>query len=288
MSETGTSIRPEENKCEICGVMFDSKEKLNAHKSNIKSEENPSLSIQTEYDRIAQDWRQIHTVVWGIPNVAVAILTGIVIAAYQSELDGWPRIAVLGAGSVLLFALTVEIVEKRVFMNAISARLYFMEKHNHLEPFNIRKLDVTRELNKYNKAMDRPKSDTDLPYRLFRFSHAREGLTYVVFVSAIILAVLTYWEFIKFIETFDDYAWASYLGIIPIIIICVLLIKYEILGVEGRQKCSNCHHAREFHVIYYEQKNEVCLKDDCNCNEFKNNKNKKRNTKNVKISSKLK
>jgi hypothetical protein len=231
-----------------------------------------NLNDRTQYDRLAQDWRQIHTVVWGIPNVAVAILTGIVLAAYRPELEGWPHIIVLSAGSVLLFALTIEIVEKRIFMNAISARLYFMEKVSHLDPFNIRKLDVTRELNKYNIEMGRELSrglDSDIPYNLFRWSHAREGLTYVVFVSAIFLAGLAFWEFVKFL----NYTEYSYLyAVIPTIIVCGLFTKFEILKVEGRHKCSNCPHTKEFHFPTDSNQRDYCLMTDCECVKFEKKK----------------
>jgi hypothetical protein len=268
LSDTGASTNgADQIKCKVCGQVFDTEEDLEAHKSSL------NLTIQTEYERLADDWRQVHTVMWGIPNVAVAILAGIVVAAYQPQLEGWPRIVALTAGSILLFALSIEIVEKRVFMNAISARMYFMEKHNHLEPFNIRKLEVTRELNRYNKEMKRHQ-ETDLPYRLFRWSHAREALTWVVFIPAIILTAMAYWEFVKFLE----YVWYSYLvGIIPILGTCVLFIAYNMLRTEGKHKCSNCGgpeepHTKEFHYSDAKHKNGYCLR--CECKEFKDSKDK--------------
>jgi len=176
-------------------------------------EKDSSLNTQTQYERIAEDWRQVHSVLWGIPSVAIDIFTGIVLAAYQPEMEGWQRIVVLSVGSVLLFALTVEIVEKRMFINAISAKIYFLEKQAPLDPFHIRKLDVIKIVNKYNEEMKR-KPDADIPYRVFKWSHARASLTYVVFLSAILVTALSYWEYVKFL----DYTAFSYLsGIIPII-----------------------------------------------------------------------
>jgi hypothetical protein len=272
LSKTDESPDPtEETICKICRKSFRNQEELDHHSSSIELREKP-LTVQTQYDRIAQDWRQVHTIVWGIPNIAVAIFTGIVIGAYQ--LEGVVRIIVLSAGAILLFALSVELVEKRVFMNAISARMHFMEKYNHLEPFDIRKLEVTRELNKYNIEIHRS-SETDVPYRLFRWFHARAALTYVVFVTAIFLAGLSFWEFVKFL----NYAEYSYLAVIPIVIICAIIAKSEILGVEGRAKCSNikCRHAKEFHYPDDKYPKGYCLdsehsfdpeRDECNCKEF--------------------
>lgn len=213
MSETGEAPRGSIFRCDYCGQPFDNQEKLNSHISFLHSEKKSSLDLRTQYDRLAEDWRQVHSVVWGIPSVAIAIFTGIVFAAYQPEMEGWQRIIVLSVGSVLLFGLTVEIIEKRMFMNAISAKMYFLEKSTPLDPFNIRKRDVIKILDKYNDEMKR-KPDADLPYRLFKWSHARAGLAYVVFLSAILVTALSYWEFVKFL----DYTAFSYLlGIIPII-----------------------------------------------------------------------
>jgi len=232
MSKKGASPN-EMNKfpCKICGVSFDTQKELDVHYATIESQAKSDLSIQDQYERFAQDWRQIHTVVWGIPNVAVAILTGVIVAAYQDPLNGWPRIIVLSVGSILLFALTVELVEKRIFMNAITARMITLEEDNNLKPFRIRKHDIKKELDDYDERMakrdpNRPPSlDRDIPTRLFRLSHAREGLTYVVFVSAIILTALSYFEFVTFLH----YTVSSYFyGIIPIIVISALIAAIRI------------------------------------------------------------
>jgi hypothetical protein len=67
---------------------------------------------RTQCDKFANDWRHINTIIWGIPAVAVTIMAGIIVAAYSKELDGWPRIVLLGVGALFLFALTVEVVKK--------------------------------------------------------------------------------------------------------------------------------------------------------------------------------
>jgi hypothetical protein len=91
--------------------------------------------IKMQYERLAQDWRQLHTAIWGIPAVAVGMITGLIVGAYQPELLGYPRIGVLALGSVFLFALTEQVVKKRVLMNAIAAKIYFIEKKLGLGPF---------------------------------------------------------------------------------------------------------------------------------------------------------
>ncbi len=70
------------------------------------------VTIKTQYDKLAEDWRHINTMIWGVPAVAISIMTGLIFAAYQPQLEGWPRIMSLGVGALLLFALTVEVIKK--------------------------------------------------------------------------------------------------------------------------------------------------------------------------------
>lgn len=70
------------------------------------------VTKKIQYDKLANDWRHINTMIWGVPAVAISIMTGIILAAYTKELEGWPRIISLGFGALLLFALTVEVIKK--------------------------------------------------------------------------------------------------------------------------------------------------------------------------------
>jgi hypothetical protein len=71
------------------------------------------VTIKTQYGKLAEDWRHINTQIWGVPAVAISIMTGLILAAYQQQLYGWPRVISLGVGALLLFALTVEVIKKR-------------------------------------------------------------------------------------------------------------------------------------------------------------------------------
>jgi hypothetical protein len=132
-----------------------------------------------QYDRLTQDWRQIHNIIWGIPSVAVSIFTGVIVAAYG--LHDLPRIIVLGIGSIFLFAMTVEVVKKSVTMDRIYKR--------------IRRLDEEYEMKfkAFPSQEDEPNEDDDLKgqisnsplHRLFRKSNARTYLVYVCFTAAI-------------------------------------------------------------------------------------------------------
>lgn len=76
--------------------------------------------LKMQYDKLSEDWRYFNTLLWGIPSVAIAVMTGIIIAAYQKDIVDWARIGSLGIGSFLLFALVIETVKKRQHMYVIS------------------------------------------------------------------------------------------------------------------------------------------------------------------------
>ena len=60
--------------------------------------------LKTQYDKLTDDWRSFNNLIWGVPTVAIAIMTGILIGAYHSLAPGtWERIASLGM--VLYFYL---------------------------------------------------------------------------------------------------------------------------------------------------------------------------------------
>jgi hypothetical protein len=70
-------------------------------------------AIKTQYDKLTEDWRYFNNLIWGVPSVAIAIMTGILIGAYSLSGGSWERIASLGIGSLFLFALTIEVIKKR-------------------------------------------------------------------------------------------------------------------------------------------------------------------------------
>jgi hypothetical protein len=195
------------------------------------------ISDKEQYDRLTQDWRQIHNVIWGIPSVAISIISAVIIVAYQPQLEGWPRILTLGVGSIFLFSMTVEIVKKRLTMDAISARMQRIEgkKEHQLTfgefPSKTNKLIIELEEAQKQKGKNDPtegrkkksvEGTRDIPYKLFRLSHARASLTYVLFVAAILASILTYWEFVKYL----NYEWWSHLlGITTVVIICIVIAR---------------------------------------------------------------
>src|SRR5207245_1766799 len=110
----------------------------------------------------------------------------------QPQLEGWPRILSLGIGALLLFALTVEVIKKRLLMSSISGWLRDLEEHSGLGQFPSSTLDLI----KYADTPENPDED-DPVYKLFKWSYARQYLTYVTFVAGILVSILTEWEFVK-------------------------------------------------------------------------------------------
>jgi hypothetical protein len=70
--------------------------------------------MKIQYEKLSNDWRSFNNLIWAVPTVAVAIMSGMLIAAYREEFNVIPqvRIAILGLGSLFLFALTIEVIKK--------------------------------------------------------------------------------------------------------------------------------------------------------------------------------
>ena len=160
--------------------------------------------MRIQYDKLSDDWRHFNTIIWGVPSVAIAIVTGIILAAYRPELEGLPRIIALSIGSLFLFALTIELVKKRLHMNAISFLLNDLQvslglpkdflfplgiKQKEIEEAIMRSINKGEEDVKYSKQI--PLDFTDNLFKFFQKYYARKYLTYVIFVSAVLVALLS-------------------------------------------------------------------------------------------------
>ena len=71
MSGTSDIRRNEPLTCPLCGKTIEGNETLEAHTAK------HHIIVQAQYDRLAQDWRQVHNIIWGIPTIAITIITGI-------------------------------------------------------------------------------------------------------------------------------------------------------------------------------------------------------------------
>lgn len=171
---------------------------MSENKPNNKEESPEPDNIKLQYNRIAEDWRQFNNILWGIPAVAVSIMAGIVVAAYQPTLLGWPRFVLLAFGSLFLFALTAESVKKRLHMNIamhLSSKLQ--------DSLYLREYKINPHIMKYweepqNKEFRNDEAGEDCLSKLFYqgllksvFERGAPAvLSYVIFFAAISVGIL--------------------------------------------------------------------------------------------------
>jgi hypothetical protein len=161
-------------------------------------------------------------------------MAGIIIAAYQKDVTGWGRIAALGLGSFLVFALTVESIKKRQHMDAISRLLKDLQGSGGLElpdafifPVGLSydiEIYLARKL-KEDKLKDGEQKHHDKIFDFFEVFYARKVLTLVVFVSAIVVAGLADYEFVNFFHN----QWPQIALRIPMAI--AIIVPLIILGI---------------------------------------------------------
>jgi hypothetical protein len=167
--------------------------------TSIDSPETRFDSLKTQYDQLSEDWRHFNNILWGIPAVAVSIMAGIIVVAYQPELDGWPRFVSLTIGALFLFALTIEVIKKRVHLNAISDLLNELQgpKGLKLKPdFNF-PVGLSEDVEDYWAKKHDPlkKEEAEVPrydllFYSLRRSSARGFLAYVTFIATIAVGIL--------------------------------------------------------------------------------------------------
>ena len=158
----------------------DEKPSNNDHRKSIS----PSTeAAYRQYDRLAEDWRLHHNLVWQIPSVAIAIIGGILTVSY-SFLDGMPRAVLLGIGSVLIFALTTALPKHRLGADGRSQFLLDLET----EIFKVKPIPTkTNDIKEYLKD----RSLTDDPLFRFLIKHSSEiWLLRVMFGSFIAMSFL--------------------------------------------------------------------------------------------------
>jgi hypothetical protein len=198
--------------------------------------------MKIQYEKLSNDWRSFNNLIWAVPTVAVAIMSGMLIAAYREEFNALPqvRIAILGLGSLFLFALTIEVIKKRFHMNVITLLLQDLEaellqdiegkaKALELEK-NFRFPLGTKGIDKYiegksKRGSKKPDDYSDPVFKFFKMSYARKYLTYVILIAAISLALLAEWEFIKFGEY---HIWFYVVGIVVVIAPVAATIYYYV------------------------------------------------------------
>jgi hypothetical protein len=172
--------------------------------------------MKEQYSKLSDDWKHFNNIIWGIPSVAIAIMTGVIVVAYSPGADGWPRITTLAVGSLFLFALTIELIKKRLHMNAISYLLNDLQvglgiPKDFTFPLGTTSSEIEDTIERSikrgeafpNYAKERPPDFRDALFRAFQKSYARKYLTYATFVAAVAVAVLTVIEIAVMISKYS-------------------------------------------------------------------------------------
>jgi hypothetical protein len=200
--------------------------------------------MKIQYEKLANDWRAFNNLIWAVPTVAVAIMSGMLVAAYHEEFSVFPqvRIAILSLGSLFLFALTIEVIKKRFHMNVITYLLQDIEAEGFgLEekfrfPLGTKGIDEYIEGKSKGDPKKKPDDYSDPVFKFFKMSYARKYLTYVILIAAISLALLAEWEFIKF----QYHIWFYVVGIVAVIAPVAVTISYYVYyNVFGRRRGNN-------------------------------------------------
>ena len=153
---------------------------------------NTRFNVDIQYNRFAEDWRHVNTIIWQLPSIAISIMGGIIAVAYHF-LEGWPRIMLLSTGSLFMFVLTIVVARQIDFANTRFRFLQYLEYKYHATIFPTGLHDDLDKIDE--KLEDMPlKELTFNPYggdRMFKFlskQSSRKWLMYSILILAIVLA----------------------------------------------------------------------------------------------------
>jgi len=97
-------------------------------------EQDRRQSLRMQYERIAEDMRNIDRISWELPSVAVAIMTGLVAVSYY-YLTGLIRFSVLFLGGCFLLTLTIANAKHRFMMDVKTRFLQQIERELQIQVF---------------------------------------------------------------------------------------------------------------------------------------------------------
>lgn len=119
--------------------------------SDVSNEPNEARIKQ--YERLTEDWRFHHKLIWEIPTVAVAILAGILVVSY-TQLQSVPvaRIVLLFVGGVLLFGLTVAVVKHRFGADYRTAYIMQAEQDLGIPVLPLRTIQIRDKMRREGKC----------------------------------------------------------------------------------------------------------------------------------------
>jgi hypothetical protein len=154
--------------------------------------ENRNINVEIQYNRFAEDWRHVNTIIWQLPSIAISIMGGIVAVAYNF-LEGWPRVMLLSTGSLFMFVLTIVVARQIVFANT---RLRFLQYLEYKLNAKIFPTGLHEDQNKIDGLlMDMPRNKLtfnptggDRMFKLLSRQSSRKWLTYSILILGIVLA----------------------------------------------------------------------------------------------------
>jgi hypothetical protein len=154
--------------------------------------QNIKINVDTQYNRFAEDWRHVNTIIWQLPSIAISIMGGIVAVAYNF-LEDWPRIMLLSTGSLFMFVLTIVVARQIDFANTRFRFLQYIEYKCHATIFPTGLHDDLKKIE--SKLEDMPlKELTFNPYggdhmfKLLSRQSSRKWLMYSILILSIVLA----------------------------------------------------------------------------------------------------
>jgi hypothetical protein len=164
-----------------------------------------------QYNRFAEDWRHVSSLIWQIPSIAIAIMTGIIGVSFQF-LDGVPRIVLLGIGAFFLLAICVALAKHRLFHESRSVFMRDLERNFGITVFPTEGKQTKNYLNK-SKLKGAPISDSnDIPednftnFRLYNWLSSKRSaiwLLFVMFIAFLILLILSFLSTVQFLGIVD-------------------------------------------------------------------------------------
>jgi len=100
----------------------------NKEKGSIDISESKDF-INTQYNRLSEDWRHFSNLIWQLPTVAITICSAIVGVVYSVLKDSpwYSKVALLIFGIVFLSMILIELLKLRLFQNMRTEHLLYIE-----------------------------------------------------------------------------------------------------------------------------------------------------------------
>jgi uncharacterized membrane protein len=143
-----------------------------------------------QFERLTEDWRLQHRLIWEIPTVGITIMAGILVVSY-AQLQTWPRFILLSLGALLLFGLAIAVVKHRFGADYRSQYIQEIESELGIPVFPLPTKDAIEKMEKDNKQL------TDSRILRFVVKHnwsAELFLMRLTFFSSFLLIFLAIWE----------------------------------------------------------------------------------------------